>query len=323
MVKRKKKLKLKKKVKKMLLFSVIVIVLLIFGIKFVIGKYQEYKYHQTIEYKLLQKDYTMDDIKLLNDNFDDEYLNNLINEDYNESLIKLLKEKYFIRKNLDRYLNYQIKNKKMSLQEIVQLVNVNRDSDYYENIIDTDLSKDPVFLVNKYYHLPSDYVPQNLIKVSASYGYQGNIVRSDALEAFIDMAEAAKDEDIVLIINSSYRSYDDQEEIWQYRKAVNGQSKADQYAARAGHSEHQSGLAIDIAQFNSKEEDFENTPAFNWLSNHAHEYGFILRYPKDKENITGYAYESWHYRYVGVEAATKIYNENITFDEYYAYYIDK
>ena len=323
MSKRRKRIKLKKNVKKFLIYFIVAIVLLVIVINFAIKKYQEYKYHQTIEYKLLQKNYSMDEISLLNNNFDEEYLNNLINEDYNENLIKFLKEKYFIRNNLDRYLDYQKKNKKLEISEIIRLVNVNRDIDYYEDIKDSDLNKDVLVLVNKYYKLPSDYVPQNLLKVSASYGYEGNIVRSDVLESFINMAEAAKNEDIVLIINSSYRSYDDQEDIWQYRKANSGQKKADQYAARAGHSEHQSGLAIDIAQFNSKEQDFENTPAFTWLTNHAHEYGFILRYPKDKEDITGYEYESWHYRYVGIETATKIHEENITFDEYYAYYLDK
>ena len=181
---------------------------------------------------------------------------------------------------------------------------------------------DFTILVNKDNLLKEDYVPDNIVKVSNTYAYAGNSVRQDVLDAFVSMSNAAKEEDIVMVINSSYRSYKDQDEIWTYRKNNYGTEKADQYAARAGHSEHQSGLAIDIAQFNSKEQDFEKTPAFTWLENNAHKYGFILRFKKDAEDITGYKYESWHYRYVGVEAATKIHDENITYDEYYAYYIE-
>ena len=132
--------------------------------------------------------------------------------------------------------------------------------------------------------------------------------------------DALKD-DITLILNSSYRSYSEQDETWLTRKKAYGTEKADQYAARAGYSEHQTGLALDINQFNTTEKDFENTPAFTWLSNNAYKYGFILRYPEGKENITGYSYESWHYRYVGKDVAKKITDEGITFDEYYAYYI--
>lgn len=319
MSKRRKKLRLKRQAKIFLVVLVVLIIAIIVGI----NKYKEYLYHQTYEYKLLENNYNMDEVNLILSKLDDDYINELINSTYNSNIIDFLKEKYFIKNNLDRYLAYLKKNKNTSKSDIISLVNVNRDREYYDNVIETDLSKDILILVNKYYQLPKDYIPENIIKVSSSYAYAGNSAREDVLNAFIEMAHAAKDEDITLIINSSYRSYNDQDEIWNYRKTTQGTAKADAYAARAGHSEHQSGLALDIAQFNSSESDFENTPAFTWLSNHAHEYGFILRFPKDKENITGYSYESWHYRYVGKEVATKIKQENITFDEYYAYYIEK
>ena len=93
-------------------------------------------------------------------------------------------------------------------------------------------------------------------------------------------------------------------------------------AALPGYSEHQTGLAFDVMTSTSTTETFENTKEYEWLKNNAYKYGFILRYPKDKEDITGYAYESWHYRYVGKEIAKKIKEENITYDEYYAYYIE-
>jgi len=315
----KRKRKLKKGVKILFVILVVIGILSYYGIK----EYKQYLYEQTIEYKLLQKEYPIEDINIILEKLDEDYINTLLEEDseYDSNLAVFLNEKYYLRKNLDRYLEYKKKNPKKEASVVVKLVNTNRDSDYYENIKPTDTSKDILMLVNKYNYLDEDYVPE-LVNVSSSYAYADNKVRPEVLEAFINMANAAKDEDIVLVINSSYRSYDDQMAVWTSRKNLSGIQKADQYAARAGFSEHQSGLAIDIAQFNSTESDFENTPAFTWLSNHAHEYGFILRYPLEGEEYTGYSYESWHYRYVGVDVATKVKEENITYDEYYAYYLD-
>ena len=318
MSKRRKKLRLRNEIKIGLFIIIVLIIIGIYGI----DKYKEYKYHQTYEYKLLEHNYSKEEVALILDKLDDEYINKLLESVYNENIYKFLNEKYFIKNNLDRYVEYFKKNNKTDISKVIALVNTNRDYNLYENIKDTDTSKDILMLVNKYYSLKEDYVPDNIVKVSSSYAYAGNSVREDVLDAFKDMAAAAKDEDIVLVINSSYRSYKDQDEIWNYRKNNFGTEKADQYAARAGHSEHQTGLAIDIAQYNSKEQDFENTPAFTWLENNAHKYGFILRFKKNAEDITGYSYESWHYRYVGVETATKVHDEDITYDEYYAYYIE-
>ena len=94
------------------------------------------------------------------------------------------------------------------------------------------------------------------------------------------------------------------------------------YSARPGYSEHQTGLVIDIDNYNDDYENFDKTKEFEWMNNNSYKYGFILRYPKGKTDITGYDYESWHYRYVGKEIAKYIYENNITFDEYYAKFID-
>ena len=126
------------------------------------------------------------------------------------------------------------------------------------------------------------------------------------------------------MINSSYRPYKDQERVYNNYKDSRGESGADKIAARPGYSEHQTGLALDIfCTTNSSTKTFAESEAYRWLLDNSYKYGFILRYPEGKENITGYAFESWHYRYVGKDLATKIYNEGITFDEYYAYYIEK
>ena len=318
MSKKRKKLRLRNEIKVALVVLVILVIAIIYGV----DKYKEYKYHQTYEYKLLEHNYSKDEVATILDKLDNDYIDKLLETTYNENLVKFLNEKYFIKNNLDRYLEYYKKNNKLEISKVVALINTNRDNNLYENTKATDTSKDILMLVNKYNYLSEDYVPENLVNVSSSYAYAGNIVREDVLKAFMEMANVARNEDIVLIINSSYRSYQDQDEIWNYRKLLYGTEKADSFAARAGYSEHQTGLSIDIAQFNSREEDFENTPAFNWLSDNAYKYGFILRFKKDAEDITGYEYESWHYRYVGVDVATKIHDENITYDEYYAYYIE-
>lgn len=125
------------------------------------------------------------------------------------------------------------------------------------------------------------------------------------------------------MVNSSYRSYKDQEEIYNDFKTVS-LKYADSYAARPGHSEHQTALAIDITSLEHKQaEEFNESEEYAWLKDNCHRFGFILRYPEGKEYLTGYSNESWHFRYVGIDAATTIHNENITFDEYYAYYVEK
>ena len=317
-----KKRKLKKKAKKILLISISSIIIIIIVTIIGINKYKQYLYEQTYEYKLLQKDYSLDEANIIQEKLNDEQINNILEKDKIPNLTNFIQEKYFMYKNLDRYLSYYQKHIKEETKKIISLVNTNRDYDYYENTKPTDTSKDILMLVNKYNYLNEDYEPNNLVKVSSTYAYEGNILRSDILEIFKEMVDDAKKEGIKLILNSSYRTYKDQEKTWTSRKNTHGIEKADSYAARAGYSEHQTGLALDINEFQSTEDDFENTESFKWLEKHAHEYGFILRYPKNAEDITGYSYESWHYRYVGKDIAKIIKEENIIFDEYYAFYLD-
>ena len=318
MKKKKKKLKLKTSVK----VFIVIVILACIGIKIGLDKYNEYLYQQTYEYKLLQKNYSKEEIDIILDKLDEDYVNSLLEKDYVPKLSDFLKEKYFIRNRLERYLDYYQKNPKSDVSDIVTLVNVNRDYKFYDKVFSTDISKGILMLVNKYYYLEENYVPEELVKVSSQYGYDGNSARKDVLDAFIDMANSAKEEGITLIINSSYRNYQDQKKTWDNKRKVSGEKAADAFAARPGFSEHQSGLALDINEFASTADDFEETKAFEWLSKNASLYGFILRYPKDKEDITGYSYESWHYRYVGKDTALKVFQSGLTYEEYYAYYIE-
>ena len=145
-------------------------------------------------------------------------------------------------------------------------------------------------------------------------------MKKEAAEAFMQMSDAATLDNIIIKNASAFRSYDYQVNLYNKYVEKDGKKAADTYSARPGFSEHQTGLCTDINQIDS---GFEQTDAFKWLEKNAHKYGFIIRFPKDKEDITGYQYESWHWRYVGKKAAKIIKDENITFEEYYAYYIEK
>ena len=279
-------------------------------------------YHKTYEYKLLKVGYSKEEIIEL-DKLNSKTKDYLLSIEYNDEVVPLTKQKYFIENNLKKYLDYS-KNNKKDLTDIVAIINVGSNNDWYTNTKKTDISKNELMLTNKFYSLDNSYNSDNMVKVSKEYSYGENqMVTNETFHAFLNMFNAAKKEDLTLIINSSYRSYEDQEVIYNEYKSTRGEEYANKIAAKAGFSEHQTGMAIDIQTYGSTASTFETFDEFKWLQDNAHKYGFILRYPKGKEYLTGYEYESWHYRYVGIDAATYIYENNITFDEYYAYFVEK
>ena len=141
--------------------------------------------------------------------------------------------------------------------------------------------------------------------------------------SFEFLAKKASEEGYNIRAVSTYRSYSYQTNLYNNYVSQDGVEEADKYSARAGFSEHQTGLAVDVDNRETDFNNFENTKEFNWMLENAHKYGFILRYPKGKEFITGYMYEPWHFRYVGVEIATYIYQNNLTYEEYYFKFIHK
>ena len=316
----------RKKLKKNIKITFVLIIIVSIGVIFGVKKYNEYLYHQTNEYKLTEKGYSLDEAKLIVKKLDDNNQKYFVDNEKNDYIISLLKEKYFLEKNLNNYLEYKAKNKKKSYSDIVAIVNVHADKDWYDNktVKETDLSKGNLILVNKFNYLKNDFEPNEITDIDINYSYANNRASKETNDAYIEMAKAAKKDNIILLVNSSYRTYERQEQIYKEFYYSKGISYADAYAARAGYSEHQTGLAIDIfTSGRSTTSDFEESEAFKWLSVNAHKYGFILRYPKDKEYLTGYNYESWHYRYLGIDTATKVYNSGLTYDEYYAYYLEK
>lgn len=240
--------------------------------------------------------------------------------EYDESIEEFFASKYFIKENLSRYMKYQEEHN-TKVNTTISYVNSNLDYDYYTNTKNADLKKDTLILVNKYYALNKDYEPDNMVKIEAKYGVQ-QYLQKEAYDAFKKMADDAKKEGLTLYITSPYRSYQTQNKLYNNYSAKDGKELADTYSARPGYSEHQTGLAADIVSGPGKSlASFENTKEFKWIKSHAHLYGFILRYPKGKEKLTGYQYEPWHYRYLGVDTASKIYSSGLTYEEYYAYYI--
>lgn len=152
----------------------------------------------------------------------------------------------------------------------------------------------------------------------------GGKLKSEANDAFCDLVEAMWAETGLHLVNASpYRSYQTQKNLYARYRTQYSEATTDRFSARAGYSEHQTGLALDVIAPGGTLNGFKNTQQFVWMRDNAHRFGFILRYGDGMEYITGYKFEPWHYRYVGVDAATFIYENDLTFEEYYAYYVKK
>ena len=171
--------------------------------------------------------------------------------------------------------------------------------------------------------LPVDYVPSTLTEIYMRSTSDVVIVDEETGNKAKEMLQAASEAGIDIYVVTAYRSYEDQQKYYTSRMELLGNSEeAKKQIQAAGCSEHQTGLALDFTDDPANAQstiEFANTEAGKWLYEHAHEYGFILRYPKDKESITGYTYEPWHYRYVGTDVANAIYEKgaDTTFEEYY------
>ena len=189
------------------------------------------------------------------------------------------------------------------------------ENNFYKDIKNVNISNYD-FIVNKNYKLNENYIPNDLEEISLEYSCKNKYLRKTAKIYFEKMAKQAKFEGYNIVAVSTYRSYDYQKKLYNNYVRDKGLYYADMASARAGHSEHQTGLAVDIADLSLDYDNFENTKEFNWVKKNAHKYGFILRYPKAKFHITGFKYEPWHYRFVGIEVATYIYTNNMTLEEY-------
>lgn len=202
---------------------------------------------------------------------------------------------------------------------------------YFNQVVEANGKKiiqnpeNQLLLVNKSYYLADDYIPQDLVRANVEYSFgdeqvEKALLKQVAATALEEMFNAAKNQGIELFAVSGYRSYVRQEVVFNAEVAKSGIEKAKEAVANPGQSEHQTGLTMDISSRSvalDLTQEFENTTEGKWLAENAHKYGFILRYPKGKENITGYKYEPWHFRYVGKEFSKIIYENQLTLEEYF------
>jgi len=213
-----------------------------------------------------------------------------------------------------RYAALAARKPEASPVQIVTAVNMDQDRDFYEAPQPVADPNSLTVLVNKYHSLPADFVPQ--LEVLGS-GYGKGSLRPEAARHFRAMADAARLDGITLYSVSAYRSYTTQRYTYNSYLAQYSQVVVDDFSARPGHSEHQTGLALDINVARTSAH-FERTAEYAWLQEHCAEYGFMLRYPKGKESLTGYRFEPWHYRYVGTEIAGVCMEQGLTYEEYTA-----
>ena len=223
---------------------------------------------------------------------------------------------YYQQRLLPHYEQYRKKHPEMSVENIVTYVNIGLDQGFYPEPKDTVKNPNNMdVLVNKFHSLPLDWQPQDLVLVNEN---RKEYVRKPVANAFWKLQEACKKKGFSISAYSGYRSFSHQ--LRNYANMVNvyGQEYTDKYVSHPGHSEHTTGLCIDISIDDIPYEQIETSPHYPWFYNQLTNYGFILRYPKDKQDITGYHYESWHIRYVGKSLAKKVTESNLTFDEYMA-----
>ena len=225
---------------------------------------------------------------------------------------------YFNDAYIDRYIKYREENPDLDIEKVIINVNIGLDQKVYIDAVKAiNLNKNNI-LVNKYNYLDENYVPNNLEKISNVYALSNMKLVKEAKEAYERMAKDASKDKRKLVVMSAYRDYNYQVNLYNRYAKKDGKDKADTYSGRPGFSEHQTGLAIDLYNGKTVYTRFEETKEFKWMQDNAYKYGFILRFPKGKELETGYQYESWHYRYVGLEIAKEIKEKGICFEEYIA-----
>lgn len=279
--------------------------------------------------KLLNLGYSSKDINAIYNKIPDS-VNIIIDSKYNKDIINIMNLSYFKIDNLKRYLDYDIMEvksiydisnikKDFNYEDVVTYVNANLDKEYYssDNLIgNEDASKIDV-LVNKYHKLDENYEPSDLTIIDSKYASGTQKLRKEAQIKFEEMASDMAKENLKIYAGSTYRSYTYQKGLYDRYVKKDGFAAAETYSARSGYSEHQLGLAVDIV--NGKWDYLsENDKEYDYLVRNSYKYGFILRYPRGSEYITGYMFEDWHFRYLGVELATKVFNSGLTYDEYIA-----
>lgn len=276
-------------------------------------------YGRSNECKIRLAGYPVDDARALAAVLSNEQIDSLIARHEVDTIAhSVVNGRYFISDNLYRYLDFHKSDTtRASVDDIIAMVNVGADRKWEDTSVPSDTTKDYLILINKYHYLDQHYKRDDMGSFIKAYSFGENKAAKAVIDAFnLMQQECMEKTKTQLMVSSAYRSFQEQESTHKrYNKKL---------VAEAGFSEHQSGLSIDITSLQHPEKwDFGKSPEGKWVHENCHKFGFILRYPEGKAHITGYDYEPWHLRYVGVDAASRIHDEGITLDEYYAFYIER
>lgn len=284
-------------------------------------KYQEQKHLIRNINRFIKKGYSDYEISMIISHGDDKAVSDFTKRKKVRYLEEFYSISYARLENYDRYIKYMDEEREDEETAVLH-VNLNLDKQDYEDSIEVKKFSTDMF-VNKHHYLSKDFQVENLITVDEKYTVGNEKIKAnkEAYLSFVQMKKAAEKEDMHILINSVYRSYEDQEDTWNTYQKLYGDKYVLRYVAKPGYSEHQTGLGFDLASATSN--IFANSKESKWLFDNAYKFGFIYRYPKGLESITGYNYESWHYRYVGEKIAKYIEENNITFDEYYVRFLDR
>ena len=263
---------------------------------------------------LLEKGYSASTINDIYDNLSERNISILLTMPYTD-ITEFMSIPNLSLDKLNRYKAYMAKEN-ISASDAVTRVNLNLDEEFYKTVNDIKDPSSILVLVNKSHALKSDYVPSDLVAIPS---FPNLLLRQVAIDDFESLLAAAKLDNVYLIPYSTYRSYDYQKGLYEKYLKEDSQEVVDTYSARPGHSEHQTGLAIDIRSSSHWYSLTDND--YDWMLNNSYKYGFIVRYPKNNSKITGYKEEPWHIRYLGRDIATKVHDKNITYDEYVDLYL--
>ena len=267
----------------------------------------------------IKKKYSNSDISLILSRGSDKDVSDFSKRDRVRYIEEFLVFDFAKLKNYDRYVEYSDLNGDED-EDVVIYVNMDLDKEAYTDAVE-EKNYGIDMVVNKHRFLNKKFDP-DLVKVSTKYASEaGMLLRKEAMDAYIEMSKACEKDGLSIVINSAYRSYDDQIDTQEYYRKWYGDSYVEKYVAKPGYSEHQTGLAIDVGS--KKYNTFASSKEYKWMLDNSYKYGYIIRYEKKYEHMTLFRAEPWHYRYVGKKIAKEIHDKDITLEEYYVRYLDK
>lgn len=288
-------------------------------------KYQNIKFFEQKDFikninALIKKGYSNSNINMIFAHGNAEDVSEFAKRDKIKYIEEFFTIPYAKLKYYDRYIAYADETGEDE-ETTVLIVNLDLDKEQYVDAIEVN-EYSTTMLVNKHRKLSEDFVPDDLSEIDEEYASEEGLQASKlAINAFIRMAKDAEKEGYLIYINSAYRSYQDQTNTCDVYRKLYGENYVKNYVAQPGFSEHQTGLSFDVASKNNKV--FANSKEYEWMLENSYKYGFIHRFPKKYVSITGFNPEPWHFRYVGKKVAKYIYENKISFEEYYATFLDK